>query len=83
MNKFLVEVYVPAANKTFDVFIPLSIQIFEVVNLIAIQVEALSEGQFKRSINTILCYREDGRLLDINSLVSDSDIKNGTKLLLI
>jgi hypothetical protein len=83
MDKYLVEVFVPAANKTYDVFIPKNVQLFEIINLIAFQAELLSEGQFKKTLDTILCYRDNGIVLDINLLVSEANIANGTRLLLI
>ena len=83
MDKYLIEVFVPAANKTYDVYIPKNIQIFEIITLIAHQVEHLSQGQFKKTSDTILCFRENGNILDMNQLVSELNIKNGTRLLLI
>lgn len=83
MDKYLIELFVPAANKTYDVFIPKNIQIFEIITLIAYQVENLSEGQFKKSPDTILCFRDTGSIIDMNRLVSELNIKNGTRLLLI
>lgn len=83
MNKVLVNVYVPILNKSYDIFIPLQSQIFEIVELINKAVYELSEGQFMPSSDTVLAYKVTGEILDVNSTVFELAIGNGTKLILI
>lgn len=83
MNKVLVNVYVPILNKSYDMFIPLQSQIFEIIELINKAVWELSEGEFMSSNDTVLAYKATGEILNINSTVFELAIGNGTKLILI
>lgn len=83
MNKVLVNVYIPILNRSYDVFIPIQSQIFEVTELIKRAVSELSEGQFMPSRDTVLAYKTTGEILDINCTVFELEIGNGAKLMLI
>ena len=83
MNKVLVNVYIPILNKSYDIFIPVQTQLFEVTELIKHAVSELSEGQFIPSCDTVLARKATGEILNVNSTVFESEIGNGTKLMLI
>lgn len=83
MNKALVEVYVPASGDTFDVFVPLDCKLFEVTKMLASVVGELTVGHYQASTGTALCSADTGTILDINKVVYELGIKNGSKLLLI
>ena len=83
MNNVLVNVYVPILNKSYDIFIPVQSQLFEVIDLIKKTVYELSEGQFVPSKDTVISLKTSGEILDINRTVFELNIGNGTKLMLI
>lgn len=83
MNNVLVNVYVPILNKSYDIFIPVQSQLFEVIDLIKKAVYELSEGQFVPSKDTVMSLKTSGEILDINRTVFELSIGNGTKLMLI
>ena len=83
MNKVLVNVYIPILNQSYDIFIPVQSQLFEVTELIKKAVCELSEGQFIPSRDTVLALKATGRIPDVNSTVFELSIGNGTKLMLI
>jgi hypothetical protein len=83
MEKVLVEVFLPAANTSYDIYIPLASKMSEVLFLISSALSDLAEGKFKPSDDTVLCDAVSGKTFDINTTVSDSGIKNGSKLMLI
>jgi len=83
MNKVLVELIVPASEKSFDVFIPLGSRMSEIKNLMTGVVSELSEGKFKADATSILCDSDSGIVFDINILVADLGIKNGSRLMLL
>ncbi|WP_045518284.1 hypothetical protein [Neobacillus niacini] len=83
MDKILVEVFIPAANQTYDVFLPLKTKVHEVVFLLANTMTELSQGYFTGSDHTILCDRNTGTILNINSSAEELGLLNGTKLMLI
>lgn len=83
MEKVLVEVFVPVLERSFDIFIPLSSPMFEVLELIKKAVKEMSDGRFVADTNTALCHREDGTIININLSVYELEIRNGSKLMLI
>lgn len=83
MDKILIQVYVPVLNRSFDMFIPRHLPMYDVLALVKQAVADLSDGSFCPDDNTVLSRREDGSILNINGLVCELDIQNGSKLMLI
>jgi hypothetical protein len=83
MDKVLIQVFVPVLERSFDMFVPLRLPMYEVVELVKRAVEELSEGSFRADESTVLCRREDGTILNINQSVHELKIQNGSKLMLI
>jgi len=83
MEKVLINIFVPALNRTFEVFIPLRSPMHEVLELIKKAVTELSDGRMVMDESTTLCHREDGTIININLSVYELGIKNGSKLMLI
>ena len=83
MDKILVEVYLPAANKNYDVFIPLKSKMHEIVEMLSGAFADLSQVYFKASEVNVLCYRASGKVLDINMSAEELGLNNGSKLMLI
>jgi len=82
-EKILVEVYVPAARATFDVFVPVTLRVHEATKLIAAMLNGLTEGKLVTDQNSALCERQSGKMLNINMRVSELGMMNGSKLMLI
>ena len=83
MERVLVEILVPAINQVFDMFIPLDEQLGMVVYLVGNLIEHLTDGNFKYSSETILCNAQSGEIYDINIIIDELDIKNGSQFILI
>ncbi|ADU31800.1 hypothetical protein [Evansella cellulosilytica] len=83
MDKVLVEVYIPASNSTYDVFIPVKSKMHEVVHLLVNTISELTEGYFIASSDSPICDRKTGEILDINKTVEEIALINGSKLMLI
>ena len=83
MDKVLVEVFVPVINTSYDIFIPLCSQVYEVLELIKKAVTKMSDGLFIANQTTAVCYRSSGEIININLSVYESGIRNGSKLMLI
>ena len=83
MDKVLVEISVPAASRSFDVFIPQTSKMSEVLSLVAKSLSDLSGGKFKPDNATVLCDAQSGKIFNINLSVYELEIKNGSKLMLI
>ena len=82
MNKVLVEVKLPAAGLAYDVFVPDSMQIGALTRLAATVFSRLSGGVYTAGDNTVLCDQKTGTQYDVNARIYETDIRNGTKLLL-
>lgn len=82
-NKALVEVFVPAAEQKFDVFIPLESKMGEVVRLLSSALSDLSDGKFKATEDTIVCDAKTGIIYNINIEIAELGIKTGSRLMLI
>ena len=83
MDKVIIEVYVPALDQAFDIFIPLRSQMHEVLSLIKKAIMDLSDGYFVATDETAICYRETGKIINVNMTVFELGIRNGSKLMLI
>lgn len=83
MDKILVEVYIPASNEVYDVFIPLKSKCYEILSLLSKTMTELSKGYFIATENTVLCDRHSGEYLDINMSIDELGLKNGTKIMLL
>ena len=83
MDKILVEVYLPAANKSYDVFISPKSRIYEITEMLSSTFSDLSAVYFKASDINVLCDRSGGTALNINMSVEELGLQNGSKLMLI
>ena len=59
MDKVLIQVFVPVLERSFDMFVPLRLPMYEVVELVKRAVEELSEGSFRADESTVLCRRPE------------------------
>lgn len=83
MDKILVNIFVPIINSSYDMFIPVSLKVYTVLELIKKSVAEMSDGRFIANGNNVLCFRGDGSIIDINLSVLETEIKNGSRLMLI
>ncbi len=82
-NKVLVEVLVPHLDKIYEVFIPVNRKVGNVIGLLMRSISELSEGTFVEDKNIFLYNAETSIKYEPNQLVKDTDIRNGTRLVLI
>lgn len=82
-NKALVEISVPAAGEKYDAFIPLDSKMSEVVKLVATAMSELSQGRYKATDQAVLFDAESGAIYNVNMMVAELGIKNGSSLVLI
>lgn len=79
----MIDVYLPAAGKSYDVRIPGTTRIGEIIPLIEACLAELEEGYFVTSEDTVLCDKNTGLILDVNLTPSEMGIVNGTRLMMI
>lgn len=81
-NKVLVEVVVPHLDLVYEVFVPVNRKVGNVIALLMKAISELSEGNFVESEHLFLYNAYTSQKYDTNSLVKDTDIRNGSRLVL-
>ena len=81
-NKVLVELNVPSIDEIFNVFLPCSKKIGNIIVLLNKSLNDITNGSFKISDSNFLYNKATGEKYDINIFLKDSSIKNGTRLVL-
>lgn len=83
MKKYLVDVYLPAASKHLDVFLPDSKQIGEVTRLLVNLADSLSNGVYKGTADSMLLSADTGLPYTLTDTVEEAGIRNASRLILI
>ena len=83
MNKVLVKVYFPAIDEQYSVWIPLNKRIYNITLLLLKGVNELSDTEYLPKSMPSLYNKENGMHYNVNTLLKDTDIRNGTELILI
>ncbi len=82
-NKVLVVLNLPELDETFDIMIPISRKIGNIIELISKFLNEETEGQYQIDVHKNLYNKETGQRYNNNQLVIETDIRNGTRLILI
>lgn len=82
-NKVLVNVYVPVIEEEFDVWIPISKRIDAVIVLLVKGVKELSGGTYNPNKIPLLYDRITAKNYSVKDIVKKTNIRNGSKLILI
>ncbi len=82
-NKVLVILNIPEIDESYDIMIPISRKVGNIIELISKFLNEEADGQYKIDINKNLYNKESGQRYSNNQLVVETDIRNGTRLVLI
>lgn len=82
-NKILIEVYIPSIEKEYDIFVPISKRIGTVKELIENGLNAFNNSEFSLREDMNLYSKSTGEMYDVNMKIVDTDLQNGSKLILI
>ena len=82
-NKVLIKLLVPELDSTFDVFIPVNEVIWKITKMLVKSVSDLSNAEIEGNKNFILINKITTRIYNSNEIVINTDIRNGTELILI
>lgn len=83
MDKVLIDIFLPAINRSFEVYIPLDSKFYEITSLVSKMLSELSNGLFISGDDSILYERKTGNILNINMSARQLNIKNGDNLMLL
>lgn len=82
MNKYFVVVYVPFLEQSFDLFIPAGKSVTNVTKLIIKSLNAITDGHYNIG-DAKLYFKDNGKMVDITTIVKNSGIHNGSRLILL
>ena len=82
MNKVFIIVEVPLIEERYEVYIPIGKKIHKVASILAKAVSELSGGHYPVKEATLYS-KVIGKPYNINMTVKETDIRNGTEVILI
>lgn len=82
-NKVLIELIVPDLDQVYNVYIPVNKRIGNIILLMNKALKEFTNGVYIAGESVRLYNRNDGTKYEVNVLVRDTDIRNGTSLILI
>ncbi|MBP3707000.1 MAG: hypothetical protein J6J36_00075 [Clostridia bacterium] len=83
MNKVLIDLYVPAINKKYDIWIPITRKVGEVINLIIQGINSLNKVNLDFEKKVYLYNRLTAERYNNSMRIIDTDIRNATDLILM
>lgn len=83
MSKILVEVRVPAAGTSSDVWIPYESRMRDVLEMLKVIFAEEAGSGFTPTTSTVLCDGMSGVPLDIGSSAQELGLRNGSVLMLV
>ena len=82
-NKVLVELVVPILEQNYDVYIPVNRKIGDVIITISKMVSEMSLGYFVANNKNVLYSGDTGYIYPMDEMVINTDIRNGSKIILM
>ena len=82
-NKILVELDIPLIEKSYDLYIPINKTIGTVKKLIEDALYEITEGAYSPRQDSNFFSKETGQIYDINKKVRETDLKNGSRIILV
>lgn len=82
-NKVIVKIIVPKLEMTFDVFIPVSKKISTVCYLLTKSISELTNGEYIINDYINIYNKETKEMYQFDQIVKDTNIRNGSELILL
>ena len=82
-NKILIELYIPLIEKNYDLYIPINKKIGTIKNLIEEGLIDLTDHDYIIKEESNFYSKETGKVYDVNKSVRETDLKNGSRIVLI
>lgn len=82
-NKILIELEIPLLEKKYDLFIPINKKIGTIKKLIEDSLQELTDSDYEIREDTNFYSKDTGDIYDVNKTVKDTDLKNGSRIILI
>ncbi len=82
-NKILIELEIPLIEKKYDLFIPINKKIGTIKHLIENALVDLTDNAYVPRDDSNFYSKETGQIFDINKTVRDTELRNGSRIILI
>ncbi|MBQ2963360.1 MAG: hypothetical protein IJE14_01735 [Clostridia bacterium] len=82
MNKILIEVTSPAAEQSYDMLVPDNMQVGEFATLVNEVFSKISNGIYRFNGSYVVSEKVTGSILKPEMTMKESNIRNGSKLIL-
>lgn len=82
-NKILVEIIVPELDETYSLMLPINKKIGNILELFNKSLTDLNNGSYVANPKSVFYNRETGEIYQGNVLIKDTDIRNGSMLILL
>ncbi len=82
-NKVLVRLIVPEIDKSYDIYLPVNKKIGNIINLLNNTISDFTNNELIKSNSNLLFNVKTGQQYSPDTLLLNTDIRNGTKLVLL
>lgn len=82
-NKILIELEIPLIEAKYDLFIPINKKVGTIKRLIEEALIELTDGAYIPKEESNLYSKKTGIIYDVNKTIRDTDLKNGSGIILI
>ena len=81
-NKILIGLYIPLIEKNYDIYIPVNKKIGTIKKLIEQGLVELTDNSYIIKEDSNFYSKDNGQIYDVNKTVRDTDLENGSKIIL-
>ena len=82
-NKILVQLEIPVIEKKYDLFIPINKKIGTVKKLIEEALVEITNHAYVIKPESNFYSKENGSMYNVNTTVRETDLKNGSRIILV
>lgn len=82
-NKVLVELVVPDIDEVYNVYLPVNRRIGNIIELLCKAIDELTNGVYSENSKINLYNSSTGEKYSLNSLLRETDIRNGSRIVLM
>ncbi len=83
MEKTLINLYVPSIKEEYDIFVPMNIQIADLMAALTEGVRSMSNERYSISGDEVLVRTEPNAVLDPHKTMYECAVTNGLRLVMI
>lgn len=82
-NKILIELEIPLIEKKYDLFVPINKKVGTIKKLIEESLVEITENAYQITENTNFYSKDTGMIYNVNDTIRDTDLRNGSRIILL